>query len=127
MNKQAVRLNINAEELALCKPESVQAMDLAIRKVLSEIDQAKTAKDQAQKSAECPLKNVGPNGRAAIAMCVRLGVAPNSPECVIAMIAAASADMAIGQHPSQRKPEACALATEDEDEDEQPAGETFRF
>lgn len=125
MNKQAVCLNINAEELALCKPESVQAMDLAIRKVLAEIEQAKAAKVQAQKPAECPLKNVGPNGRAAIAMCVRLGIAPNSPEGMIAMIAAASADLAIGQHPSQRKPEACALATEDEDE--QPAGETFRF
>lgn len=41
MNKQAVRLNIESEELALANPESVQAMNLAIRKVLSEIDQAK--------------------------------------------------------------------------------------
>lgn len=41
MNKQAVRLNIESEELALANPESVQAMDLAIKKVLNEIDQAK--------------------------------------------------------------------------------------
>lgn len=41
MNKQAIKLNIESEELALANPESVQAMDLAIRKVLSEIDQAK--------------------------------------------------------------------------------------
>ena len=41
MNKQAVRLNIESEELALANPESVQAMDLAIRKVLNEIDQAR--------------------------------------------------------------------------------------
>lgn len=125
MNNQAIRLSISTEGLALAKPESVRAMDLAIRKVLNEIDQAKAAKDQAQKPAECPLKNVGPNGRAAITMCIRLGIAPNSPEGMLAMIAAASADLAIGQHPSQRKPETCALATEDENE--QPAGETVRF
>ena len=41
MNKQAIRLNIESEELALANPESVQAMDLAIRKVLNEIDQAR--------------------------------------------------------------------------------------
>ena len=41
MNKQAIHLNIESEELALANPESVQAMDLAIRKVLNEIDQAK--------------------------------------------------------------------------------------
>ena len=41
MNKQAIRLNIESEELALANPESVQAMDLAIKKVLNEIDQAK--------------------------------------------------------------------------------------
>ena len=40
MNKQAVRLNIESEELALANPESVQAMNLAISKVLNEIDQA---------------------------------------------------------------------------------------
>jgi len=40
MNKQAVRLNIESEELALANPESVQAMHLAISKVLNEIDQA---------------------------------------------------------------------------------------
>lgn len=41
MNKQAIRLNIESEELALANPESVQAMDLAISKVLNEIDQAR--------------------------------------------------------------------------------------
>ena len=41
MNNQAVRLNIESEELALANPESVQAMHLAISKVLNEIDQAK--------------------------------------------------------------------------------------
>jgi hypothetical protein len=41
MNKQAVRLNIESEELALANPESVQAMHLAISKVLNEIDQAR--------------------------------------------------------------------------------------
>ena len=41
MNKQAIRLSIESEELALANPESVQAMDLAIRKVLNEIDQAR--------------------------------------------------------------------------------------
>lgn len=41
MNKQAIRLNIESEELALANPESVQAMNLAIRKVLNEIDQAR--------------------------------------------------------------------------------------
>ena len=41
MNKQAIHLNIESEELALANPESVQAMDLAIRKVLNEIDQAR--------------------------------------------------------------------------------------
>lgn len=41
MNKQAVRLNIESEELALANPESVQAMHEAISKVLNEIDQAK--------------------------------------------------------------------------------------
>lgn len=40
MNNQAVRLNIESEELALANPESVQAMHLAISKVLNEIDQA---------------------------------------------------------------------------------------
>lgn len=41
MNNQAIKLNIESEELALANPESVQAMDLAIRKVLNEIDQAR--------------------------------------------------------------------------------------
>ena len=65
MNKQAVRLNINAEELALCKPESVQAMDLAIRKVLSEMEQAKaevisafTVTDEVKKPLEMILGEV---------------------------------------------------------------------
>ena len=38
MNKQAIRLSIESEELALANPESVQDMDLVIRKVLNEID-----------------------------------------------------------------------------------------
>lgn len=41
MNKQAICLHIDAEEIALAKPESVQAMHEAIMKVLNEIDQAK--------------------------------------------------------------------------------------
>lgn len=57
MNKQAVRLNIESEELALANPESVQAMDLAIRKVLNEIDQAK-AKKQAEQEAMQVLGNM---------------------------------------------------------------------
>lgn len=46
MNKQAVHLNIESEELALANPESVQAMHEAILKVLNEIDQAQARREQ---------------------------------------------------------------------------------
>jgi len=123
MNKQAVRLNINAEELALCKPESVQAMDLAIRKVLSEIDQAKAQKqaaDQEVTPENLARAGVGPAGIVAIMKLHAAGIRPGDPRSIKAMMFAALLDASSGH-----KPGACALATEDEDE--QPAGETFRF
>lgn len=125
MNKQAVRLNINAEELALCKPESVQAMDLAIRKVLSEIDQAKAQKqaaDQEVTPENLARAGVGPSGIVTIMNLHAAGISPHDPRSIRAIMLAALVDAA-----AARKPDACALATEDEDEDEQPAGETFRF
>lgn len=122
MNKQAVRLNINAEELALCKPESVQAMDLAIRKVLSEIDQAKAKKQAEQEVTPENLARagVGPAGIVTIMSLTHSGIGPNDPRSIKAMAFAALLDATAAR---ARKSEACALATEDE----QPAGETFRF
>lgn len=72
MNNQAIKLNIESEELALANPESVQAMDLAIRKVLSEIDQAK-AKARREQEAMSVLDLI--QNLHTLVGCVRLGLA----------------------------------------------------